>query len=57
MSDHFIRAIAGGGAVLGFAAVTTETVEEARRRHQAQLIERFQDRSNTLVGMAQHLRL
>jgi len=35
MSDHFIRAIAGGGTVLGFAAVTTETVEEARRRHQA----------------------
>ena len=35
MSDHFIRAIAGGGAVLGFAAVTTETVEEARRRHRA----------------------
>ena len=34
MPDHFIRAIAAGGTVLGFAAVTTQTVEEARRRHQ-----------------------
>jgi molecular chaperone Hsp33 len=34
MPDQLIRAIAAGGTVLGFAAVTTDTVEEARRRHQ-----------------------
>lgn len=33
MPDHLVRAIAAGGNVLGFAAVTTHTVEEARRRH------------------------
>jgi len=33
MPDHLVRAIAAGGNVLGFAAVTTDTVEEARRRH------------------------
>ncbi len=34
MPDHLIRAIAAEGAVLGFAVVATDTVEEARRRHQ-----------------------
>lgn len=33
MSDHLVRAIAAEGSVLGFATVTTETVEDARRRH------------------------
>ncbi|MDQ7829133.1 MAG: Hsp33 family molecular chaperone HslO [Armatimonadota bacterium] len=33
MPDRLVRAIAHEGTVLGFAAVTTETVEEARRRH------------------------
>lgn len=34
MPDHMIRAMAADGAVLGFAAVATDTVEEARSRHQ-----------------------
>lgn len=33
MPDQLIRAIAGGGNVLAFGAVATDTVEEARQRH------------------------
>ncbi len=31
--DHIVRCLAGGGLIRGFAASTTETVEEARMRH------------------------
>ncbi len=34
MNDHMIRATAANGQILAFAAITTNTVEEARRRHQ-----------------------
>lgn len=33
MADYMVRAIAGGGNIRAFVAATTETVEEARRRH------------------------
>jgi molecular chaperone Hsp33 len=33
MDDHIVRAVAGGGEVRCFAALTTQTVEEARRLH------------------------
>ena len=33
MSDYLVRAIGGGGNIRAFAAVTTQLVNEARRRH------------------------
>lgn len=33
MSNYFVRAVAGGGNIRAFAAVTTELVAEAQRRH------------------------
>ena len=33
MEDYWIRSVTGDGAVRAMAAVTTATVEQARRRH------------------------
>ena len=33
MKDYIVRAVAAGEQVRAFAAVTTQTVEEARQRH------------------------
>ena len=33
MSDYVLRGTAADGQILAFAAVTSEMVEEARRRH------------------------
>ena len=34
MKDYIVRATAAGGQVRAFAAVTKDTVEEARKRHE-----------------------